>query len=208
MSDDPADDGLGEAYHRAILRLLPQGALWPTDDPTSTLSRFWAAVAALQADHHRRTEDLLREADPAATLELLAEWERMAGLPDPCAPADATIEERRLALLQRLAARGGQSIAYFQGLAEALGYEVEIEERRPFTFGRSGFGESEEFAPDAIRFHWRCRVLGPRVVWFEFGLAELGVDAFGTIRRAEDLECILQRLKPAQTVLTVAYEGA
>jgi uncharacterized protein YmfQ (DUF2313 family) len=198
-----------DAFLRAILALLPRGLAWPTGDRTSVVARFYGAIADAMARHHDRALDLLHgESDPAATFELLPEWERMAGLPDPCAPVDATIEERRADLVQRLAARGGQSIAYFEGIADRLGYPVVIEERRPFTCGLSGCGETDEIAPPAIRYRWSVRVTEARVTHFRCGEGQAGVHALTMIRRAEDLECLLARLKPAHSALTLSYEGA
>lgn len=195
-------------YRAAALTLLPQGRAWPTDEPDSALARAWAAVADGYARHHARTLDLLHgESDPAAAFELLPEWERTAGLPDDCAPADATLEERRAALVARLAGRGGQTVGYFEALAAALGYDATVTERRPFTCGRSQCGGAHEIAPPAIRNRWRLAVAGPRVERFRVGAGQCGVHALTMLRRAEDLECRLARLKPAQSAVTIGYEG-
>lgn len=93
-----------------------------------------------------------------------------------------------------------------------------IEEFRPFTCGLSecSLGQNADGVfltsyaiTDVVAFrdYWRVNVSGPRVTWFVCGLSECGRDPLAKISRAVDLECILNRLKPAHTDLIFAYEG-
>ncbi|SDH88206.1 YmfQ family protein [Roseospirillum parvum] len=199
--------GLSADYLTQLQALLPTGSAWPRD-PGATLTRLLAAAAEGLARLHARALALVEEADPRTTLELLPDWERVCGLPDTCSAGRATtIEERRAAVVGRLTARGGQSVAYFQGLAEALGYEIELTEYRPFVCGHSQAGGTHPIGPPSLRHWWSVRVLGPRVTWFRAGLGRCGVDPLAKISRAGDLECRLHKLKPAQSGLIVGYEG-
>lgn len=190
----------------ALLDLLPVGWAWPRD-PDSVQGRTLAGAADGLARHHGRAVDLLdRESLPPASLELLGDWERVLGLPDPCAPAGATVEERRAAVAEKLARRGGQTRAFFVGVAERLGYAVEIDEFRPFVAGLSRCGDALG-GPGAVRHVWRVRVADPVTIPFRAGASRAG-DRLLTIRRAEALECILQRLRPAHTTLVFDYQGA
>jgi uncharacterized protein YmfQ (DUF2313 family) len=195
-------------YRQQLQQLKPRGMAWPTG-PDANQTLLFDGLAVEYARVHGRGLDLLAETNPRTTLELLPEWERFAGLPDECSALVATtIQERRLALETKLTSRGGQSKAYFQGVAEKLGYQVEIEQFRPFIFGISQFGVGAFNGDHTCRFYWRVRVLGPRVTWFRFGESEFGVDCFGKITRAEDLECVLRKKQPDQGELLFAYEGA
>lgn len=188
------------AYATAVMQHLPSGDAWPRE-PGTALHRWAEWVGAELARVDLRAADLLREADPRATYEMLAEWEAEYGLPDPCRPLNATIEQRRNALLARITAKGGQSRAYFTDVAAALGYTVTIEEFAPFRFGRGRFGEP--MFGDAWAFAWRMRAPETTVVPFRFGRS-----AFGEPLRSwgnAQLECVLARLKPAHTVLIFAY---
>ncbi len=73
-----------------------------------------------------RIEDIFREMDFRQMVELLPDWERIAGLPDPCAPTPTTIPERQAALVARITARGGDSggstVAMLIQIAVDLGY--------------------------------------------------------------------------------------
>ncbi|WP_246722397.1 putative phage tail protein [Methylosinus sp. H3A] len=65
-------------------------------------------------------------------------------MPDPClAGVTQTVERRKLFLRMRIAAKGGQSIAYFICLAATLGYEIAISESRPFRCGQGRCGKTQ-----------------------------------------------------------------
>jgi len=200
----------GEDYAEALSRLLPTGEAW-SRDPASTLmqlvrgqAEIWGAVV------DPRAADLLEiETDPRFTRELLAEWERAYGLPDPCVPVVQNLTERRQRLAQKIAMQGGQSRAFFIGVAASLGYAITITEYVPFQFGLSSFGGSHgRFNPPGFRFCWTVHVGGGRFTRFQFGVSSFGRDPFLDIRRAEDLECIFGRLKPAHTQLFFDYRTA
>ncbi|TVO57516.1 YmfQ family protein [Denitromonas halophila] len=188
-----------------LRRLLPPGAI----DPNAELLGAEADAEGARLDAAQLAASALHdEADPRNTLALITDWERVAGLPDKCSAALATtLQERRAALVARIAGGGGASRAYFMGVAERLGYSVEIEEYRPFICGISQCGV-QALNPAQMRFVWRVRLAGPRVTYFRCGESQVGTDPLLKITRAEDLECTFQRLKPAHTRLFVSYEGA
>lgn len=64
-------------YRTALQALLPRGAAW-TRSPEAVLMRVLAACAEEPERVDERADDLLDEADPRATLELLSDWERVA----------------------------------------------------------------------------------------------------------------------------------
>lgn len=219
------------SYAHALAALLPVGEVWPRD-PASTLMRLVAALADVVARWSERVAKfLLIEAFPPTSVDLLTDWERVLGLPEPCFPLALSIEERRLQVLEKLRRRpGAQSRAYFTDIARRLGYhddgpspyqlpielpaplgrlrQVEITEFRPFQFGVSRFGDPTwRFAPPRMRFCWLIKVPGARLTWFRFGASSLGQDPHLAIAYAKDLECILQKLKPAHTNLIFDYTG-
>lgn len=194
------------AYLTQLQALLPPGAAWPRD-AAATLTRLLAALAEELARVDARADDAVNESDPRSTLELLADWERVCGLPDACsAELATTLQERRAAVVAKLTGLGGTSKAYFLALATAMGYTVEIDEFRPFIPGLSRCGDRLN-SGHAVRYQWRVRVTGPRYTPFRAGASQCG-DLLGKIVRADDLECKLKRLKPAHTNLIVSYEGA
>jgi uncharacterized protein YmfQ (DUF2313 family) len=193
-------------YLAVAQQLLPPGQAWPRD-PSATLTKYWGAVADECAKVHTRARDLLvRESYPGSAIELLPDWERVLGLPDACSTGEETLQERQKAAVAKIAARGGQRLSYYASIAAALGYAVAFDEFRPFICGLAHCGDALNGAPN-VRFYWRVRVLEARVTLFRCGASRAG-DLLGRIGRAADLECRLQRLKPAHTELIFSYEGA
>lgn len=193
------------AYRAQLQALLPPGSAWPRHG-SATVTRLLDAFAAEFARLDSRGMTAIDEADGRLTLELLADWERVCGLPDTCTGLATTLQERRAAVVEKLTAQGGASPAYFTALAAAMGYTVEIDEFRPFLTGLNRCGDRLG-GGHAVRYQWRVRVTGPRYTPFRTGASQCG-DLLGKIARAEDLECKLRRLKPAHTNLTVSYEGS
>ena len=114
----------------AALRLyLPQGRAWSAkDDPNSVMSRFLESFALRQFAIFQRETNIFAEINPAATFELIPEWEATLGLPDPCLPADPPTAMVQQQILTRFLADGGQSIPYFEAVAASLGASVTITE--------------------------------------------------------------------------------
>ncbi|WP_299374822.1 putative phage tail protein, partial [uncultured Kiloniella sp.] len=196
-----------DLYVSHLQRLLPQGMAWPREQ-LSSLTKLISGMAGELTRVHNRAFNLIEEADPRTSIELLPDWERVTGLPDSCSAGIATtFQERRSAVVNKLNERGGQSVPYFQGIAARLGYSIELIEYKPFIFGISQLGIKTLDGPDDVRFSWRVNVTEPRVTWFRMGVSELGIDPLAKIDRAEDLECRLHKLKPAQTNLYFGYQG-
>ncbi len=108
-------------YLAHLQALLPPGRAL-TREPNAVLTSVLAALAEEFSRVDARAAQLLEELDPRTTTELLADWERVAALPDACIVATQTTGERRDALLARLTARGGQSRQYFIDTAQRLGF--------------------------------------------------------------------------------------
>ena len=200
-----------DAYKAQLAALLPRGRAWPREDG-STLMRLMHAKAEELARVDGRVSDLLEEVDPGTTLELLADWERVAGLPDTCIAAPDSIAERRAAVQSRITGIGGQTREYFVNLAATLGFAITIDEFRPFRVGQARVGErlyGEEWA-----HVWRVNVqpaavddgLGLTIRYFRVGQSRVGerLVGFGSL----DLECIIRRAAPAHSIVIFAYDIA
>lgn len=72
-----------EAYLAQLQALLPPGSAWPRA-ANATLTKLLGALAEELARLDARALALIDEADGRSTLELLSDWERVCGLPDPC----------------------------------------------------------------------------------------------------------------------------
>lgn len=196
-------------YSEQLQALLPPGRAWPRSSD-SWLGRLLGGLAEEFARIDGRAFNLLDEADPLSALELLPDWERVAGLPDPCVPISTVVRERQLAVARKIAGLGGQSRTFFIELAARAGLEVEIDEFEPFTcISRC----EDELFNDDWRFVWRIRVVASttsfdsgfldRVAYFT---ATSGCDERLVSWGSDNLECLINRAKPAHTIVLFAYD--
>lgn len=185
-------------------RLLPRGLAW-TRVAGSVLQRFWRVIADAIAGVHARTADLTeREAWPPASVELLPDWERVLGLPDPCLGANPVTSARQASVAARLAATGGQSIPYFVQLAQLLGGTIAVTEYQPFRLGVDAWGDPLRGASWA--YVWQVELSGASLFWFEFGASTWGEPFWQVLGGA--IACEIKRLSPAHTmVVFTAAEG-
>jgi len=237
----------GTDYKHGFLALLPQGQAWPRGEESllvkvvQGLCEYWGFV-------DRRAADLLeQESDPRITLELLPDWERNWGLPDPCYEAPQTIGERQQALIMRMTMLGGASREFFIDVAAQIGYTITITEYRVWVVGLDQCGDSRVFGelppdpmrnewgqpimnargdvpvadgelsgwphygigPPANRFYWTVHVDDAKLIWFRVGAGggQTGIDPHLRIGTADDLECLLNRWKPAHTEIIFDYSG-
>jgi uncharacterized protein YmfQ (DUF2313 family) len=190
-----------EDFARALHALLPRGVAWPRE-PGTVQAQAVAGLADIVAALHGRAGDLSEiESDPARTVELLADWERAYGLPNPCVGEGQTIQERRDALLARIAGAGGQSRAYFIAVAAALGFTITITEFDAFVVGASAVGDPLHDEP--WRFAWQVNAPEDTVRDFRVGASAVGDPLRGWGNAA--LECVLTALAPAHTKILFAY---
>lgn len=198
-----------EAVQRELLSLLPPGWVWPKGED-SLLAAILKAFAEGMAEIEETAEAMMRQVDPRTATICLTDFERVLGS-DPCVPDQAAlpVADRQKIAHSRWTARGGASRAYFTAIAGALGYDITIREFRPFMAGWSRAGDARwQAGTPLMRHFWRVNVPGARLSWFRAGQGRAGNDPLLKISRAEDLECRLQRQKPAHTILQFSYEGA
>ena len=219
MANDPNRDRhtrrSGDDYAAMFMMMLPTGQAWPKE-PGSTLERGVNGLSQYWGFVDSRAADLLeRESDPRKTIELLPDWEQAFGLPDPCFQEPLTISERQRVLVQRMTLLGAQSRAWFIEVASWLGYTIRIGEYAPFMAGISRCGSTLDDNGDQRwmlgqpenRFYWTVHVDTARLSWFRAGSGECGVDPHLRIGLATDLECVLNRWKPAHTLIIYDYSA-
>ncbi len=212
----------GDAYTHAFLNLFPQGQAWPRHTDSTFfgvcdgLSQYWGFVDS-------RAADLLeRESDPRKTIELLPDWEKAWGLPDPCFSSPQSIAERQRILVMWMTWLGGQSRQYYIDLMAFLGYSgIEIQEFAPFMAGISRVGDTRPepdklfrwyIGPPEQRFVWTISVGQIGLNWFRAASGQAGVDHHLEFMVPEEIICLIERWKPAHTVIipdftNMAYGG-
>jgi uncharacterized protein YmfQ (DUF2313 family) len=154
-----------EDYTEAHAALLPTGPAWPREYD-SVLMELIGGLSCVWADPvDRRAADLLEiESDPRLTIELLPDWERAWGLPDPCYDAPLTIDERHKALMMRMTMLGAQSREFFIGVAAQIGYTITITEYRVFVVGIDRCGDNRVYGDGSnpMLNEWGIPIKGAR----------------------------------------------
>jgi uncharacterized protein YmfQ (DUF2313 family) len=236
----------GSDYREAFLSLLPTGPAWPKHAIDSVLWMTCDGLCDYWGFVDGRAADLLeRESDPRQAIELLPDWERNWGLPDPCYSSPQTVDQRHAALIARMTLLGAQSRQFYIDFAAALGYSISISEYRPFMVGLDRCGDNRVYGdgtnpmfsdtfvrgylpvydpdgqrvksgelsewpnyglgPPENRYFWTVHVHQADLHWFRCASGQCGVDPHLRIGRAQDLECILARWKPAHTEIIYDY---
>lgn len=193
----------GADYGRQLGQLLPPGPAW-TSEPDSQLQRLLRAFGESFARAHARADDLDREIDPSLAHEILERWESVLGLPDKCSGLlESTLQGRRNAVVAKLFSTGGQSIEFFQGVARSLGFDVVIKEFRPFRAGMSAAGDP--LTNGDWVYTWQVNAPETTIIPFRCGLSAAGepLRAWG----GDSLECKINQLKPAHTIVLFGYGG-
>ncbi len=131
--------GIGVAgYRRSLRSLLPPGVAWQGSTFLAFLDAFAQELARLEAS----SEYLREEAFPASSDDLLADWERVAGLPDADFPLPATLEARRQTVLSRLSIIRSPTKAEIERVALEGGFVIRIDEPVPFYAGTAAAGDA------------------------------------------------------------------
>ncbi|MGI4849547.1 MAG: YmfQ family protein [Janthinobacterium lividum] len=187
-------------YLSALQSLLPRGRVWPRD-PGAAQTKALAGLTPIYARQNLRANQLLVDAFPLTTFELLPEWESTLGLPDPCAGVAPTVQARRAQVLARFTNSGGQSVAYIKAYALALGYSIDITQFAPALAGALRVGQPVN--GEAWAYAWR--VTTPLVSSFTF---RTGVSSAGEPLSSFNntvLECELREIAPAHTTVFFSY---
>lgn len=188
-------------YLRQVQALLPPGPAWARESG-AYLTRLLHGLSTEFARVDERAGALLDQADPRTTLELLLDWERLAGLPDGCvvdAGVELTTAQRRAALVGRLTMVGAQAASYFESLALSLGYQVEVHEYSPFDVNDLVI---DPVTSEAWAHAWEVR--GQLNQPVDFTANSTVADPLSAWSNVV-LECVLNRFKPAHSVLIFSY---
>lgn len=206
LADQEAQQVCGfsvEDYAQVMADLLPRGWAW-TREPHSVLMRTMVGLAGEFTRVHGRDCDLLAESYPGTAIETLTDWERICGLPDACTGPLTTVQERRAAILAKLASRGGQSRQYFIDVAAALGFHITITEFHAFRVGENRAGNPLNGA-DWL-FYWRVTSWeqGQKIFFFRTGQSPTSEPLRHWGNKL--LECLIRSLAPAHTIVQFAYQ--
>lgn len=187
-------------YLSALQSLLPRGRVWPRD-AHAPLTGTLTGLSPVYARQTARAAALLVDAFPSTTHELLPEWQATMGLPDTCTGAPASLQDARNQVVAKLTAVGAQSARYFVNVAAAMGYTITTRHYAPFRAGQSRCGQ--QLGTYDWMYTWSINAPLNTVTSFRSGQSTAGeaLSVWGN----NALECALQRLAAAHTVLQFHY---
>jgi uncharacterized protein YmfQ (DUF2313 family) len=189
----------------ATLSFWPSGPAWGTPDGqamslTSNLARFTRVLISDFEWLYARAWRLMREASLQGVSELLPEWEKDYGVPEPCfADAEQSTAQRMAALERKVRAEGVTHPEDFVQLAADYGFEIEIEEPAIFECGFSECGGYHTTGSPLEETFWIVRIKDASITYFECGVSECGYDPLFSIGDAERIVCLLRQMAPAWT---------
>jgi len=183
----------GDDYSNVLHGLRPPGpAMAGTDNVLAGLAVEFSRV-------HNRLNDLLREADPRTTYELLPDWERAFGLPDDCCDISSNLAARINALVVRVRGAGTPTPQFFIDMALAAGYVITITEFEAHTV------DSDADAllwAEEVAFLWQVNAPLNSISYFD---VDSDADTYLATWGNSILECIITRAKPAHTHVQFSY---
>lgn len=186
-------------YLQQLKNLLPRGELWTGLMSDPVFNAYLESEAAEKARIHARALNVIEETDPRTIYELLPEYEGFAGLPEKCVGELGTLEQRRKNLQAKLTMKGGQSKAYFKGLAQSYGFDISITEFEEFSVNST---VNDALNGEDWAYTWQINAPAETVNYFT---AESDVSTPLAYWGNELLECVISRYKPAHTIVLFSY---
>jgi hypothetical protein len=77
----------------------------------------------------------------------------------------------------------------------------------PVAYGELSEWPNYGIGPPENRYYWTVHVADAKLIWFRVTSGQTGVDPHLRIGLADDLECLLNRWKPAHTLIIFDYSG-
>lgn len=174
---------IADDYYNQLSDLLPIGPAFDLAS-NSILKTFLIAWSQEFARIDARANTLINESDPRTNIELLADYERVFGLPSDCLTGIyLNLQIRHANLVTQMTSVGNQTPSYYVNLAASAGYMITI---------------TDFISP----YVWRVNSALNTVTWFT--VASDVEDSLGSWQNT-GLECLINRYKPAHTQALFAY---
>ncbi len=191
-----------ENYQNALAKLFPTGKAWDGKDVAGfNLYDMLLGIADEMARVDGRALELLNEAYPDTTVELLSDWEVTFGLPETCAVAPTALQDRRAALLFKILLVGRQDKQFYIDLAAVFGYEITITEFQQSGCGISSCGDPMYDDDWVVYWQVNAELYNYRAAVAGGSQASDPLRSFGNA----GLECLLNKYKPAHTEIIFSY---
>lgn len=186
-------------HSELLRRLLPPVAY---DSSSTVISAELRAEGQALDEAMRNADFMLSESDPRTTVQILSDWERVAGLPDSCSATLAlSVAQRQAALTAKITMRGGQSRPYFIEMAAKLGFPGStITEFAPMTCNGTC---NDALWSEADLFAWQVNLPSAGGVF----IASCNSDCNSALASWGNamVECAIRKFRPAHTTPVFAY---
>ena len=169
----------------------------------STLRKILLGLASEWLNFRSKINEVYNEYNPKTATKMIEEWEQFVGIPDDCIPVASTIEQRRLNVLLKLAGINATTEKQFKNVASILGYNIEVSNgvsTSTFPLTLPFLLISEASAPFTIVITLPSSIKPSGFpLTFPFTL---------TSQQPAILDCLFNKLKPANTQLFFRYSNA
>lgn len=169
----------------------------------STLRKILIGLASEWLNFRSKINEVSNEYNPKTTTKLIEEWEEFVGIPDDCIPVASTIEQRRLNVLLKLAGINATTEKQFKNVASILGYNIEVSN-----------GVSTSTFPLTLPFLLIAEASAPFTIVITLP-SSIQPNGFTltfpftlTSQQPAILDCLFNKLKPANTQLFFRYSNA
>lgn len=169
----------------------------------SVLRKILIGLASEWLNFRNKINEVSNEYNPTTTTKLIEEFEEFVGIPDSCIPVASTIEQRRLNILLKLAGINATTEKQFKNIALILGYNIEVSN-----------GIDTSVFPLTLPFLLISQASAPFTIVITLP-ASLQPAGFPltlpftlTAQQPEILNCLFNKLKPANTQLFFRYSNA
>lgn len=182
-------------FTNQVMKALPSGPIW-NKNPGSDMYQAIMALMQPFVDEHQRAANLLVEAYPATTIELLPAFQASLGLPNSCSIADPTLAQAQQQVVAKFAGTLGSSVAYLIQYAANLGYTITISEFSPWNPVYSDLTGAIMNTANYIQVN----IPSSFIEYFQSGHSALG-QALGTTGSYAVIECEMASIIPATATL-------
>lgn len=169
----------------------------------SVLRKILFGLASEWLNFRNTINEVSNEYNPQKTAQLIEDWEQFVGIPDSCIPVASTIEQRRLNILLKLAGINATTEEQFKKVALILGYNIQVSN----AVATSTF-------PLTLPFLLVEEASAPFTIVITLSTASqpqgftLTLPFTLSLPQPTILNCLFNKLKPANTQLFFRYSNA